>query len=153
MSVDEATARQHGESSTGNMQQIVPAPDVLPLADAGPHQSAVDGEIRRHGTQARLDGSDPEAAHTSNTLNTYPNMEGRTNQGSSGWNRCLIWMGSNRMITFLGAMTFALGIGGLYVAAVSYRIALRTYGVERWKDCQDRQVSITMYHYVAPVFT
>lgn len=56
--------------------------------------------------------------------------------------RCLAWMGSNKAVTTIGLVTLALGIAGLYVAIISYSVAYRTYAIERWKDCQDRLVSL-----------
>ena len=49
-------------------------------------------------------------------------------------------MGSNKAVTLVGLLTLVLGIGGSYVAVLSYYIAYKTYTMERWKDCQDRPV-------------
>ena len=126
------------------------------------------------GCSAQLDqpqhhdiGEDPTSNMTKND-SAIPPSETTPKQGSRIVFRCyrwilqgyrsflarsLSWMGSNKSLTILGILTLGLGVGGLYVAAVSYNVAMRTYVIERWKDCQDRPVSLNdrlnVIHYSA----
>ena len=96
------------------------------------------------GTTASNSSQRPETVEPLNVSNVDVTVDGALVPSriplQPFFKRCLAWMGSNKMITLIGILTFLLGIGGLYVAFKAYKIASNTYTLERWRDSQDRPV-------------
>lgn len=54
--------------------------------------------------------------------------------------KCLLWFGSKEAAAGLALVAIIIGLGSSALASKSLEVTKKGYDIDRWKDCQDRQV-------------